>query len=114
MEGHASQVQPAVLAWAERKVARAMSLADAEHAIREDLDAPRALHANGQAAAFLADVLARRIERDQDLALEAMAVLGGAAAAASSGGASGPTTPIPAPRRSRRSTRWVIGASAGR
>ena len=76
MEGHASQVQPAVLAWAERKVARAMSLADAEHAIREDLDAPRESHANGQAASFLADVLARRIERDQDLALEAMSVLG--------------------------------------
>ena len=75
MEGHASQVQPAVLAWAERKVARATSLADAEHAIREGLDAPT-LDKNGEATLFLANVLARRIERDQDLALEAMSVLG--------------------------------------
>ena len=91
-----------------------MSLADAEHAIREGLDAPT-LDKNGEATSFLANVLARRIERDQDLALEAIAGAGGAV------GSRGdpavplrPTTPTSAPRRSRRSTRWAIGTWAGR
>lgn len=76
MEGHAAQVQPAVLAWAERKVTRAMWLADAEHAIRESVATLTTDDSRTDTAVFLADTLARRIERDQDLALEAMSVLG--------------------------------------
>jgi HEAT repeat protein len=81
MDGHGVEVQPIVLAWAESTIARAIALADAEHAIREgDPNTGRSAVANDDTIDFLCDVLARRVERDQDLALGAMSVLGAPAA----------------------------------
>lgn len=77
MEGHRHEVDATVFAWAEAKVGRAMMLAECEHILRVHA------RAGGLSAAdletrdrFLCDVLARRRERDQDLLLGAMSVLG--------------------------------------
>jgi HEAT repeat protein len=78
MDGHRAEVAPVVLSWAESTIARAIALADAEHAIREGEPTANESVAStdGDTIAFLCDVLARRVERDQDLALGAMSVLG--------------------------------------
>ena len=83
MTGHRSEVAPVVQGWAEDKVARAIALAESAHALggHRDGGAPREGAADDdEATAYLRDVLARRIERDQDLVLDAMSVLGAPAA----------------------------------
>ncbi|MEO5885426.1 MAG: cyclic nucleotide-binding domain-containing protein [Candidatus Limnocylindrales bacterium] len=78
MDGHGAEVHEPVLAFAERTVVRAMVLADARQALRRT--PPAADQADVAIERFLYDVLDRRVERHQDLALDAMSVLGAPAA----------------------------------
>ncbi|HYH93156.1 MAG TPA: HEAT repeat domain-containing protein [Candidatus Saccharimonadales bacterium] len=84
MAGHGTEVREPVLAWAERTVARAVVLADAGQALRSARPASDAVGSVDRGDAdidrFLCDVLARRVERQQGLALDAMSVLGAPAA----------------------------------
>ena len=77
MEGHRHEVEGTVVAWAESKVGRAMALAECEPTLREHVRAGASSAADLESRdRFLCDVLARRRERDQDLLLGAMSVLG--------------------------------------
>lgn len=73
LDGHGPAVRPEVTAWAERQVERALHLS----AIRDSIvvvtrgDSPDTV-----LLAFLVDVLDRRIERQRELCLAAVAVLG--------------------------------------
>jgi hypothetical protein len=67
MVGHGNEVRDALVTWADAKVDRATELATTRATISGASDRP--------AAAFLADVLARRRDQQQDLALGALAVL---------------------------------------
>jgi len=83
MTGHRSEVAPVVQEWAEDKVARAIALAESAHAMGGHSDGAATDNGradDGDASAYLRDVLAKRIERDQDLVLGAMSVLGAPAA----------------------------------
>jgi hypothetical protein len=68
MTGHASEIRDLLVAWADRQVDRAMSLA----ASRSRLSAAGV---SGPHAAFLGAVLDQRRRRHQDLALDALAIL---------------------------------------
>jgi HEAT repeat protein len=76
MEGHRAEVEATVFTWAEAKVGRAMALAECEHTLRGTMHAARPATADVERSRFLCDVLARRQDRDQDLLLGAMSVLG--------------------------------------
>jgi HEAT repeat protein len=68
MDGHGSEVRAIVAPWAETQIARALRLADAERRLPIDSADP--------VLALLRDVLARRVERAEGLALAAMSALG--------------------------------------
>jgi HEAT repeat protein len=68
MTGHGPEVRDPLVAWADRQVDRATTLAALRSAV------PMAFPP-GRDATFLADVLDQRRRRHQDLALEALAVL---------------------------------------
>ena len=67
MAGHATQVRDVLVTWADERVDRAMGLATAQATIRAG--------PTGPGLAFLGDVLGRRRDQQQDLALGALAVL---------------------------------------
>lgn len=70
MVGHGSTVRDTLVAWADAKVDRAMDLAVARVAVQAAPPSPAS-----PAMAFLATVLGQRRDQQQDLALEALAVL---------------------------------------
>lgn len=72
---HGADARDAIIAWADRQVARANTLADASSGF-----AATAMAARDDTARFLADVLTHRIARHERLALGAMAALGAPAA----------------------------------
>jgi HEAT repeat protein len=77
MEGHRNEVDATVFAWADAKVGRAMALAECEHTLRDHVRSGATSAADVESRdRFLCDILARRRERDQDLLLGAMSVLG--------------------------------------
>ena len=77
LEGHGPTVRVPVLALVERQVARALMLQEARRVILSGLGGPPDARARWS---FLTDVLSRRIEATQDLALTAMSTLGAPAA----------------------------------
>ncbi len=67
MAGHAPEVRDVLVAWSDTRVDRAMYLAEAQATVHAAPPSPD--------RAFLADVLGRRRDQQQDLALTALAVL---------------------------------------
>jgi HEAT repeat protein len=78
LAGHGEAVRDPVIAWAERAVARARLLADARTVMAADR--PGTDNRSTELEAFLLTTLDRRVEREHDRVLTAIALLGAPAA----------------------------------